>query len=109
MEEKMKDLGEIAERVKGMDDNVNNLIVPLLKDTIADGNRHNKRLFILTIILSVSILLIAISSQILVAIQNQRYADFLSQFEFETSTDIMQDLDATDGGNITNPVINNMK
>ena len=96
----MKDLNEIVAQVKNTEENVNNLIVPLLKDTISDTNRHNKRLFILNVILSISILVIALFSQVLVAIQNQKYADFLSQFEFESEqTTYTQDLDSTDGGN----------
>lgn len=82
----MKDLKEIVEQVKGVDEGINNLIVPLLKDTIADGNRHNKRLFILNVILVISMLIISIYSQFLVMEQNKKYADFLSQFEFESDT-----------------------
>lgn len=104
----MKNLEEIADKVKGIESDVNNLIVPLLKDTIADGNRHNQRLYILNILLIVAILIIAIFSQILVAYQNQKYAEFLSQFEFEgEETTYMQDLDSADGGDaIINSGIN---
>lgn len=79
----MKDLKEVVEQVKEVDEGINNLIVPLLKDTIEDGNKHNKRLFILNIILAISMLIIALYSQYLVMEQNKKYADFLSQFEFE--------------------------
>ena len=82
----MKDLKEIVDQVRGVDEGINNLIVPLLKDTIADGNRHNKRLFILNVILVISMLIISIYSQFLVMEQNKKYADFLSQFEFESDT-----------------------
>lgn len=101
----MKDLREIVEKVQQVDTGVNNLIVPLLKDTIADSNRHNKRLFILNVILSISILIIAVISQVLVAYQNKKYAEFLSQFEFETS--IYQDFDTDNESSIVNPTINN--
>ena len=99
----MKDLNEVVEKVKNVEDGVTNLIVPLLKDTIADSNRHNKRLFILNVILCISILIIAIFSQVLVMKQNEKYADFLSQFEFET--EITQDIDASDNSNIYNPTL----
>ena len=79
----MKDLEEVAEKVKGVEDSVANLIVPILKDTIKDTNQHNKRLFIMNIVLAVALLLVSIGAMILVAYQNQKYADFLSQFEFE--------------------------
>lgn len=79
----MRDLKEIVDKVQEVDDGVTNIIVPLLKDTIADSNKHNKRLFISNIVLTLAVLLIAIASMVLVAIQNKQYADFLSQFEFE--------------------------
>lgn len=79
----MKDLEEVVEKVKGVEDSVANLIVPILKDTIKDTNQHNKRLFIMNIVLAIALLLVSIGAMILVAIQNQKYADFLSQFEFE--------------------------
>lgn len=79
----MKDLREIVDKVQKVDDGVNSLIVPLLKDTIADSNRHNKRLFISNIILTIVILVISITAMILTVYQNNKYADFLSQFEFE--------------------------
>lgn len=101
----MKDLKEVVQKVQQVDDGVNNLIVPLLKDTIADSNRHNKRLFILNIILSISILAIAIFSQFLVAYQNTKYAEFLGQFEFESS--VYQDFETTDNSQIINPTLNN--
>jgi len=84
----MKNLKEMVDQ---LDDNA---LVPLLKDTIADNNRHNKRLFITNIVLSLVVLIIAIASMILVALQNKQYADFLSQFEFESeSNTIYQDAD----------------
>ena len=89
----MKDLEEVVEKVKGVEDNVNNLVIPILKDTIQDGNRHNKRLFILNMVLAISILIISIFSQILVTFQNEHYADFLSQFEFEGETTLIQNTD----------------
>ena len=79
----MKDLEEVVQKVKGVEDGVANLIVPILKDTIKDTNQHNKRLFIMNIVLAVALLLVSIGAMILVAYQNQKYADFLSQFEFE--------------------------
>ena len=73
----MKDLKEMVDQLN------DNALVPLLKDTIADNNRHNKRLFITNIVLSLVVLIIAIASMILVSLQSKQYADFLSQFEFE--------------------------
>ena len=103
----MKDLEEVVEKVKNVEDNVNTLIIPILKDTIKDGNRHNKRLFILNLVLAISILIIALFSQTLVMIQNQQYADFLSQFEFTGETNLIQNTDdnssINSGINYNNP------
>ena len=52
----MRDLNEVVEKVKDVEDGVTNLIVPILKDTIADSNRHNKRLFISNIVLTLAML-----------------------------------------------------
>lgn len=82
----MKDLDEVVEKVKNVEDGVTNLIVPLLKDTIADSNKHNKRLFISNVVLIIVCLAISLSAMILVAYQNDRYAEFLEQFEFESET-----------------------
>jgi len=82
----MKDLDEVVEKVKNVEDGVTNLIVPLLKDTIADSNRHNKRLFISNVVLIIVCLAISLSAMILVAYQNNRYAEFLEQFEFESES-----------------------
>ena len=81
--EGMRDLRDIVDKVKQVDKGVNNLIVPLLKDTIQDSNRHNKRLFISNAVLTIVVLLIAISAMVLVAYQNDKYAKFLSQFDVQ--------------------------
>ena len=73
----MKDLKEMVDQLN------DSALVPLLKDTIADNNKHNKRLFITNIVLSLVVLIISITSMILVSLQSKQYADFLSQFEFE--------------------------
>ena len=82
----MKELNEVVEKVKQVDDGVSNIIVPLLKDTIKDSNKHNKNLFILNILLILVTLIIAIVAIIAVMKQNEKYAEFLSQFEFESDT-----------------------
>lgn len=101
----MKDLNEVVEKVKNVEDGVTNLIIPILKDTIADGNKHNRRLFITNIILTISLLVVSLVSIIIISQQDKKYADFLSQFEFET--EIIQDLDTGENGDIYNPTINN--
>ena len=95
----MKNLNELVDQIKNVEAGVNNMIVPLLKDTIADTNKHNRRLFILCIILIIVMFALGIYSQFLVAKQNEKYTEFLSEFEFGMEETIYtQDLDTQNGG-----------
>ena len=96
-------LNEVYKEVKSVDDGINSILVPILQDTIADGNRYNKRMFVITIISLVVIAIIGITSLILIYNQNQKYQDFLSQFDFETTETVYQD---TDDNSIINDGIN---
>lgn len=78
----MKDLKEIVDKVKQVDDGVNNLIVPLLKDTISDSDRHNERLSNTNRTLAIVILIISVLAMTLFVYQNNRYADILSKYDF---------------------------
>lgn len=97
----MKNLNDIAQEIKTVQNGVNNMIVPLLKDTIKDANKHNERLFIITISCLIIIAIIGIVSEIQIAKQTKQYADFLSQFEIQG--DVIQDLDAD---NLSSATIN---
>ena len=81
----MHDLDEVAEKIKGVEDGVTNIIVPILKDTIKDSNLHNKRLFISNIALIIVIFVVAIIAMVLSVYQNNKYAEFVSQLEFENT------------------------
>ena len=103
----MKNLNDLAMQIKNVESGVTNMVVPLLKDTIADMNKHNTRLFVLCIMTIIAMLALGIYSQFLVAKQNEKYTEFLSQFEFESETIYSQELDTSDGGNaIINSGIN---
>lgn len=82
----MQDLDAVAEKIKGVENGVTNIVVPLLKDTIKDSNLHNKRLFISNIALIILIFVVAITAMILSVYQNSRYVEFVEQFEFESDT-----------------------
>ena len=97
--DEMKNLNDLVEQIKSVESGVNGMIVPLLKDTIADTNKHNRRLFVLCVILIIAMFALGIYSQFLVAKQNEKYSDFLSQFEFVAEDEYIQDVSATDGGN----------
>lgn len=101
----MKDerMNKIATEVKQVDTNINSILIPLLQDTIADGNRHNKRMFIISIILTIMVLIISIVSIVIVYRQSDKYKEFLNQFEYEGEYTYTQDIDAGDG---SSPVIN---
>lgn len=96
-------LNEVLTEVKQVDNGINSLLVPILQDTIADGNRHNKRMFIVTIVSLVVVAVTAITSLFLIYKQNQKYQEFLSQFEFESTETIYQD---TDDNSVINDGIN---
>ena len=97
----MKNLNDIAKQIKDVESGVNNMIIPLLKDTISDANNHNKRMFIIVIICLIIIALLGVFAQLEIAKQSKDYADFLSQFEFETVGDIGQTINADNGSNAT--------
>lgn len=82
---------DILNEVKNVDTGINTMLVPILKDTIQDSNKHNKRLFIMLIISMVMVLCISVFSIYLVYKQNIKYQEFLSQFDFET--EVYQDTD----------------
>lgn len=80
--EGMRDLKEIADKVKQVDDGVNNLIVPLLKDTISDSDRHNERLSNSNRTLAIVVLIISVLAMALFVYENNRYADLISKYDF---------------------------
>lgn len=96
----MRDLEEIVDKVKKVDDGVNNLIVPLLKDTISDSDRHNERLSNSNRILSVVVLIISILSMLLFAYQNSKYAELIGRGDtvYQSTSD---DSSINSGINIT--------
>ena len=105
MNNDMKDLSEVVQKVKSVEDGVANLIIPILKDSVKDGNQHNKRLFVIIMMLILALAIVSVTSIVIIYNQNQKYAEFLSQFEFET--ELTQDFNTTDNSAIYNPVINN--
>ena len=107
MNNDMKDLNEVVQKVKSVEDGVANLIIPILKDSVKDGNQHNKRLFVIIMMLILALAIVSVTSMIVIYNQNQKYAEFLSQFEFES--EVYQDFDTSDNSVIHNPIINNTK
>ena len=102
MKNEETELLNIAKQIKGVEDGMNEMIIPILKDTIQDGNKHNRRLFILTIIELAVILITILVSVFLIYKQNIKYQEFLQQFDFETNETIYQDTD--DNSNINSGI-----
>lgn len=81
----MKDLEELVGKVKNAEDGITSLIIPILKDSIKDGNQHNKRLFVINMMLVLAIMVISVASMIIIARQEDRYAEFLKEFDFDNT------------------------
>lgn len=104
---KNNNVKDIVKEVQPVDININEILVPILQDTIADSNRHNKRMFILSIILTILLLIISLVSITTVYKQSNNYQEFLNQFEFEGDYTYTQDINADDGSSgIINDGIN---
>lgn len=105
--ENKESLQDILNQVKEVDNGINSMIIPILKDTIKDGNRHNNRLFIFAMAELVVLLVTVIISIFLIYRQNIKYQEFLNQFEFGMEEySYSQDLDTHEGGDIVEPSIN---
>lgn len=95
-----ENLQDIINKMKGVEDGINGMIIPMLKDTINDYKKTFNKLIIIIIILIIGSLSVTGYSLYLVYKQSNEYKEFLSQFEFE-SEEVYQDIDAGDGSNST--------
>lgn len=95
-----ENLEEVLSKIKNLDNGINTMIVPMLKDSISDYKKIINKLIIVIVMLICGLVGVGIYSQILLDKQNEKYSEFLSQFEFE-SEEIYQDIDAGDGSNST--------
>lgn len=101
-----KDVSKIIDQIKGVDHNMSDIVVPILKDTIADYRKLSAKLIWIILSLILGITILGIIDIILVTNIINKYNDFLSNFEFGEDT-ILQDLDTMNGGDIVNSTINN--
>lgn len=101
-----KDLNRVVNEIKNTEKGIADVLVPILKDRIADYNKIFGKMFILVILLIIVIASTVGFSLFLVYKQNVKYQEFLSQFEFGEET-VYQDLDTHEGGDITNSNIDN--
>ena len=90
----------ILKEIKQIDNNVTDVIVPLLKDSIED---YRKIVFKLTGIVTILIICLLLIS----AYSIYKYNDFLKQFEF--NTEYTQDFDTGENGDIIDAKIENSR
>lgn len=109
-----KNINQILEEIKSVDSNVSGILVPILKDTIADYRKIVFKLIFIIVILIIGIVGVSVYSQTMISKQIekfnsfsnemiQKYNDFLSQFEYETTDYVYtQDSSATNGDSTIN-------
>lgn len=101
-----ENLSKILDELKNTQQGLTNVFIPMLKDTIGDYKKVLGKLIFLIILLIILMGAVFGYSQYLVYKQNEKYQEFLSQFEFESET-VYQDVDAGDGSDsIINDGIN---
>lgn len=87
----MEKIETIIKDIKMLDNNVMNIIVPMLKDTIEDYRKIVFRLIAIIILLIFGLLIIA-------GYSIYKYNDFLRQFEY--NSEVYQDLQTTDNSTL---------
>lgn len=88
-----KNLSNIVEQMKGVDDNINKTIIPLLKDTISDYKKTFAKMIAVIIILIIALIGVVFYSEYMISKEAEKYAEFLKQFEFESEEHIYQETD----------------
>ena len=102
-----KNIENIVNEIKQIDNNVTTILVPILQDTIKDYKKINSRLIAVIILLILAISAISIYSQITISKQTDKYNEFLSQFEFESDEyTYTQEQNTLDGDSVINGGIN---
>lgn len=103
---KEQNLKEVVNKIKGVENGIEGILVPMLKDTIQDYKKTFNKMFVVVILLVVILAGTIGFSLYLVYKQNIKYQEFLSQFEFGSDEyTYSQDLDTHEGGDIVNPNI----
>ena len=104
-------LEKAIQTITGVDENIQGVLVPLLRDTINDYRKVTTKLVMLLVLTIVLLGGVIVYSQFLLAEQADKYNEFFSQFEFEYA-DVYQDVTTGDeysGDAIINDGINNLK
>lgn len=102
-----KEVNNVIKGIKDIDNNVTGVLVPILKDTVADYRRIVFRLIIVIVLLIAGLIGTGVTAQVIISKQIEKYNDFLSQFDYESDEyTYEQDTTATDGDSIVNSGIN---
>ena len=104
-------LEKAIQTITGVDENIQGVLVPLLRDTINDYRKVTTKLVMLLVLTIVLLGGVIVYSQFLLAEQADKYNEFFSQFEFEYS-DVYQDIltgDNYSGDAIINNGIDDIK
>lgn len=83
-------LEKAIQTITGVDENIQGVLVPLLRDTINDYRKVTTKLVMLLVLTIVLLGGVIVYSQFLLAEQANKYNEFFSQFEFEYS-DVYQE------------------
>ena len=102
--EKNYDLSQILKEIQSTNDGVTKTLVPILKDTINDYKKLCNKIIVILVLLILTVIGITGTSLYLLSEQNNKYNEFLSQFEFVEDTIYQSTNDYSDinsGINIT--------
>lgn len=78
-------LEKAIQTITGVDENIQGVLVPLLRDTINDYRKVTTKLVMLLVLTIVLLGGVIVYSQFLLAEQADKYNEFFSQFEFEAT------------------------
>lgn len=93
MEENIKDTmtAKVVKEIKDVDNNVTGVIVPILRDTVTDYRKIVNKLVVIIVILILCLISLGVIGHYMIAKQIDKYNEFLSQFDFEST--VYQDTD----------------
>lgn len=94
-----ENLTDIINQIKTVENGINDMIVPMLKDTINDYKKTFNKMVAIIIVLIIGLLGVIGYTQYLLAKQNDKYNEFLSQFEFES--DVYQEITSDEDSSST--------
>ena len=107
IEDTLKDsmTARVVKEIKDVDNNVTGVLVPILRDTVADYRKVVNKLLAVIFVLIFGLIILGIVGYFIISVQIEKYNEFLSQFDFETDTIYQETNDYSDinsGINVNN-------